>query len=399
MSANPAQPETPQPSPHGLAPLGLRTAVVLAALLVAAVLVVWRTDFFGERGNGLSKSFQYDLEPYQKTNPALVGYAQTARIPVGLVLPRAVAVGPEDRVYVAGDQAVHVHAPGGARLRQINLPDKPWSLAVGGVEHKYPGRIYVGLRNRIGVFDPEGKLLSTWDAPGGKAIVTSIAVGEHDVFLADAMGRIVLRCDLQGLVLGRIGARDASRNIPGFVIPSPYFDIALAPDGLLRVVNPGRHQVEAYTVDGSLELSWGQHRLAIEGFCGCCNPAHMAILADGRFVTVEKGIPRVKIYSAEGKFECVVAGPELLVPDPSSTEETRQAHVLKVLDVAVDSRGRVLVLDPGLRSVRVFEPKPGTDAFFGPQSVAPTTTSTAEKGACPLSLAEPASPPVNPTNS
>lgn len=367
MAANPTQPETPEPSPHGLQPLGLRTAAVVIVVLVAAALAVWRTDFFGERGNGLSKSFQYDLEPYQKTDPALIGYQQTARIALGLVFPRAVAVGPEDRVYVAGDQAVHVHAPGGARLRQIGLAEKPWSMAVGGAEHKHPGRIYVGLRNRIAVLDPDGKLLATWDAPGAKAIVTSIAVGEHEVFLADAMGRIVLRCDLEGKVLGRIGARDEARNVPGFVIPSPYFDIALGPDGLLRVVNPGRHLIEAYTADGSLEVTWGKHSLAIDGFCGCCNPAHMAMLADGRLVTAEKGIPRVKVYSAEGQFQCVVAGPELLVPDRTSTEETRQAHVLKVLDVAVDGRGRVLVLDPALRSVRVFEPKPAAAGSAPPE--------------------------------
>ena len=34
-------------------------------------------------------------------------------------------------------------------------------------------------------------------------------------------------------------------------------------------------------------------------FFGCCNPAQLAVLPDGRFVTAEKGIPRVKIYSRE----------------------------------------------------------------------------------------------------
>jgi hypothetical protein len=321
-------------------------------------VAVWRFDPWGEHGSGLSKSFQYDLEAYQKTDPALVGYAQTGRIPVGLVEPRAVAVGPEDRIYVAGDRAVHVHAAGGARLRQISLDAQPQSLAVGSAEHKYPGRIYVGVGNRVEVFDPEGKRVAAWPASSPKALLTSIAVGEHDVYLADAVGRIVLRCDLEGKVLTRIGARDEARNIRGFFIPSPYFDVALGADGLLRVVNPAPHRIEAFTPDGSLEFSWGKSSLGIDGFCGCCNPANMTLLADGRFVTAEKGIPRVKVYSAEGKFLTVVAGPELLAPDPTAAEETRDTHKLKVVDVAADSRGRVLVLDPGVRSVRVFEPKP-----------------------------------------
>jgi hypothetical protein len=341
-----------------LQPLTRRTAAaVLAALLVAGV-AVWRFDPWGEQGSGLSKSFQYDLEPYQKTDPTLIGYAQTGRIAVGLVEPRAVAVGPEDRVYVAGDRDVHVHAAGGARLRQISLDGAPQSLAVGWAEHQYPGRLYVGVGNHVEVFSPEGRRLAAWPAPSPKSLITSIAVGEHEVYLADAIGRIVLRYDLDGKLLTRIGARDEARNIRGFFIPSPYFDVALGGDGLLRVVNPAPHRIEAFTPDGSLELSWGKSSLAIEGFCGCCNPANIALLPDGRFVTAEKGIPRVKIYSPEGKFLTVVAGPELLAPDPTAAEETRAGHKLKVVDVAADSRGRVLVLDPGLRSVRIFEPKP-----------------------------------------
>jgi hypothetical protein len=72
-------------------------------------------------------------------------------------------------------------------------------------------------------------------------------------------------------------------------------------------------------------------------------------------VTAEKGIPRVKLHTAEGEFVKVVAAPEQLTPHPGSAEETRPEHRLKVIDVAADSRGRVLVLDPNTRQVRIFE--------------------------------------------
>jgi hypothetical protein len=71
-------------------------------------------------------------------------------------------------------------------------------------------------------------------------------------------------------------------------------------------------------------------------------------------VTSEKGIPRVKVYDASGAFVCAVAGPvELEVPkaaigDPRATDQKF------VFDVAADSRGRILVLDPIRTSVRVF---------------------------------------------
>ena len=34
-------------------------------------------------------------------------------------------------------------------------------------------------------------------------------------------------------------------------------------DGLLWVVNPGRHRLEAYTFDGDLQSYWGEESLGI----------------------------------------------------------------------------------------------------------------------------------------
>ena len=81
----------------------------------------------------------------------------------------------------------------------------------------------------------------------------------------------------------------------------------------------------------------------MEGFFGCCNPAHFAVLADGRFATAEKGVARIKVYDGEGRFESVVAGPEQLP--------------VEAADLTTDSRGRILVLDPKAKSVRIFELK------------------------------------------
>jgi len=62
-------------------------------------------------------------------------------------------------------------------------------------------------------------------------------------------------------------------------------------------------------------------------------------------VTSEKGLIRVKIHDRNGSFRSVVAGPDRFI------EGTVQ------LDLAVDSRGRILVLDPRRKRVRVFEEK------------------------------------------
>jgi len=342
-------------SQSSLSGLLIGVAVVLA-IVVGVIAVLWIRPS-GERGSGLPQHYEYDLKDYKQIDPALIHYQQTAEIPVGMKEPRAVATGPEDRIYVAGDLAVVVFSPEGVKTAEIALDAQPRCLAVGGAEHRFPGRIYAGMKDHVEVYDPDGTRLASWDSLGQQAVLTSIALAETDVFLADAGGRIVWRCDTSGKTIGRIGQRDEDRNIRGFTIPSPYFDVAVAPDGLLRAVNPGARRIEAYTFDGHLELHWGKALMGIEGFCGCCNPANMALLGDGRVVTAEKGIPRVKVYGATGDFECVVAGPKTLAPTPTATEETRSKHRLKVVDVATDGRGRILVLDPEAGLVRIFQHK------------------------------------------
>jgi len=331
------------------------TAIALAAAILVGVVAVLGIGCWSQQASEVSGRFEYDLEKLQRIDPALIQYRQTGEIFPGMQVVRALAVGPEDRVYVAGDRVIRVFGPAGEGLTEITLEDQPQCLAVAGAEDAFPGRVYVGMKTHVEVYGADGKRKTVWDDLGEKAVLTSIAVGQAEVFVADAGNRIVLRYDTGGVLKGRIGQRDEGRDNPGFVVPSPYFDLAMAPDGVLRVVNPGGHRVEAYTADGERLVSWGKPTAAIEGFCGCCNPVNIAILSDGRFVTAEKGIPRVKIYSAEGRFESVVAGPQTLAPTPSAAEETRSQHKLLAVDVATDSRGRVLVLDPSAGRVRVFE--------------------------------------------
>jgi len=216
----------------------------------------------------------------------------------------------------------------------------------------------VGLRDHIEVYDKQGALLKSWESPGAKTWVTGLAVGENDVFAADSGNRVILRYDRSGKLVRRIGEKNKERNVPGLIVPSPYLKVELARDGLLRVNNPGRHRVEIYTVEGDFELSWGRASAAIDGFCGCCNPIGLALLPDGRCVTCEKGLPRVKVYSEEGKFECVVAGTESF-PQNAKTGSTRNPldGTMGGLEAAVDSQGKIYILDLVAGDVRAMRRK------------------------------------------
>ena len=309
--------------------------------VAAAIVVVLRTNTTGEQGSAPDEGFVYDLKPLAKTDPKLVLYEETGTITTGFKEPRAVAVDGEGRVYVAGDKAVSVfrgHDADVADFRRIALGASPHCLAIAN-----GGTLYIGMNQHVEVYDAKGERKAVWESLGDDAVLTSIAVAGGDVFVADAGNRVVVRYDTSGKVLGRIGRKDESRNISGLLVPSPYLDVAIGREGLLWVANPGRFRLEAYTAGGDLEIWWGKSSSSqIEGFCGCCNPSNFAILPDGKFVTAEEGLPRVKIYKADGTFEGVVAG----------TESFAEGTV--GLDVAADSHGCILVLDPPRRIVHIY---------------------------------------------
>jgi sugar lactone lactonase YvrE len=316
----------------------------------------------------LGPEFSYDLTEYRKVPANLITFEEKDAVPTGLTEPRGIAVGPDDRLWVAGDKAVRCFGADGKLASEFATAGAPQRVAISKT-----GDIYVLMSDHVEVYGADGKLTAAWPPAGPKSLLTCIALGEKDVFVADAAEAVVLRYDLTGKLIKKIGAKDETRAIPGIVVPSPYFDVLIGPKDALWIVDPGRRRVECYNFDGDLRWYWGRASPKIEYFCGCCNPTHIALMPDGRFVTSEKGLPRVKIYTKAGEFETVVA-------PPSAFDEKAEG-----LDVAVDSQGRVLVLDPTNRKVRAFmrkkppappEARPAATSATSPAQVAPATTTT-----------------------
>ena len=102
--------------------------------------------------------------------------------------------------------------------------------------------------------------------------------------------------------------------------------------------------------------------MAADKFCGCCNPTDIALTGKGYVVTAEKGLPRVKVHSAEGELLSVVAPP------------TQLDRAAAGIDLAVDGQGRVIVLDPVEGVVRLYEestPAAGESLSGGGESAVP----------------------------
>ena len=189
--------------------LFIALAIVLA--IVAGTLVFLHMDPQGG---------QWIDQPAEKIDPALILYRQTAEISVDLKKPLALAVGPDGNIFVAGDKAIQVLDSKGIKTAEIKLAYEPRCLAVGGPEHKYPGRIYVGANDHVEVLDADGKPVGSWDKINEKALLTSIAIAENDIFLADAVNRIVWHYDTDGKLVNRIGVPDRAGRFPDFSSPA-----------------------------------------------------------------------------------------------------------------------------------------------------------------------------------
>lgn len=297
--------------------------------------------------------YAYDISALQKVDPKLIQFREVGRLKGPQRDARRLGwVGPEKLGVAAGETISLFHLTG-APAEPISVGQPVRCFATGA-----DGTCFVSVRDHLEVFDAKGQRLAVWAVPAKRTWFTGLAVNETDIFAADSGNRVILRYDRTGNVTGRIGERDQERGIPGFVLPSPYLDVRWHGDGLLRANNPGRHRIEVYTPAGDLELAWGKASMGIQGFCGCCNPVAFALLSDGRYVTCEKALPRVKIYSAKGEFECVVAGPEQFPENAKvGAGETASDGARSSLDVVVDARGRVYVLDTVTGQIHIFERK------------------------------------------
>lgn len=296
----------------------------------------------------LAAEFSYDVTRFQTTDPSLRRAVELMRFSVGAEPVHQMVVDQQGVIYIGGEGGIRVYDEAGKLLKEIRL-DRP----VYGMVLRESGEILVGQAARVLVLGVDGEMIEEWsDFPDGM-LPTGMALGDDHVFIADAGNRMVHRLDLEGNRLGAVGEEG------GFKVPSPYFCVRMAADGLLRVANPGAHRIEAYTADGDLELAWGKASFAIEGFCGCCNPVSFDVFPDGSFVTAEKGLPRVKLYDPQGDFIGVVAGPEdfpkyLKLANSGSSK-------LKGIYVTVGPKGRILVLDAVAREVRVMQRKEAGD--------------------------------------
>lgn len=317
---------------------GIVIFLIVLAVVIVAVMV---SDWYSKRPDRMEPNkFEYNVDEFRHVSEELILYKETRNFKLGFESLSGLTIS-GDTIFVVGDRQLKAIDSNGTMIMQVDFDEKPTTVEAGREN------IYVAFEKSVRVLNKNEEIQHEWKPEGENTYITAVAEKEDRVFVADAGNRKIYRYNKNGELVNAFEGKADADDLHGFIIPSPYFDIDVNEYGDLWVVNPGVHSLEQYTDDGNLREHWQANGANIEGFSGCCNPAHFCFLDDGSFVTSEKGLVRVKVYKPSGEFSGVVAP-----PDKFDEKIEGQAP-----DVAVDNQGNIYALDFDRKVLRVFEKK------------------------------------------
>ncbi len=202
----------------------------------------------------------------------------------------SVAVSGNGEIFVGGESFASCYYPDLTKKWTLKTPEKIGAISISG------DTLYAASTEILYLISMEGRLIGEWGPYEAKSIITSLSANKHRLAFADAGNKRIFILKRNGEVIAMIGQSDNS-----IIIPSAYFDVALAGSNNLYLANTGQRRIEKWTTSGVFVSQFGEPGTAPGAFCGCCNPAHFAVIPQG-FVTAEKGINRIKILDKDGKF-------------------------------------------------------------------------------------------------
>lgn len=255
----------------------------------------------------------------------------------GLNQPKGIAVGPDNRLYVAdtGNQRVLVLTPDGTTVGELRGPEpfvEPFDLAVGP-----QGQIYVldPATERISIFDRDDSYLG--DLPADPSFVAR-SRGVHvdrdgRIWVANTPGGRVVALDSEGNLLMAIPVWPGEDSQP--------VDVAVGSDGSIFVTDSGLNKVVRFDASGRRVLAWDIP------VANSIDSSHLAVDAAG-YLYLSKPEPFLVtqlLPSGElaGDWSAMPAG----------------AAPAKPVGIAVDSSGRVWYVDTVGGMVYVIEPDVG----------------------------------------
>lgn len=310
-------------------------------LAIAAIIgIVVVTDYLSTRPDKRpANPFEYSVEDYEAVDDSLLTYRETRQIRIGDQPIQAITYD-NGRIYLVTDDHLLAVTAVGQEIMRVTVSPGTRCLAL-----SENGMILLAYENHLVALNAHGEEIHRTEPLGGDALLTALAASDKHVFVADAGSRqvLVFNQDLEQTASFR--GESGVSALHGFILPSLHFDLAVNGENELWVVNPGMHSIQNYSPDGRLRGHWGIPSFGADGFSGCCNPCYIRFLSDGRFVTSEKGIIRIKIHKESGEFASFVATPEKFI------------NGKKAPALAVDENDNIWALDFDKNMIRLFEPK------------------------------------------
>jgi hypothetical protein len=319
--------------------LFMKITVAVFLTLGAAIFIL--LIYYGVMNVNITQTpeyVEYNIEDLKKVPEELIKYVEYKTIPIPGELLYGITLISHDRIAVSADSTLFIFELQGRQVTNFTLSQPALCLAANEQD-----LIFAGMTDHVEVYSFDGKQVDIWAGLGNKALITSITANSRHVFVADAGNKLIMHYNTEGRLINFIGRRGEDNDVPEFIIPSPYFDVALSTENSLWAVNPGRLKLIVFSFDGTPLKTWGSASTAIHGFSGCCNPTHIALTAQGTIITSEKGLVRVKEYLATGELSAVVAAPAAFTDDTVG------------LDLAAGKRGDIFILDPNKKAVRIFK--------------------------------------------
>ena len=215
---------------------------------------------------------------------------------------KAVSVSSSGNIFAGGDSFVTCYTKDLQLRWSLKTSNPVTSLS------SYGDSIFAATDEMILVIGTDGKLKDEWGPFEDKSFITSVSSNHSLVVYADAGNKMLMILDKQGRVQKIIG-----QNSGEFILPSPYFDVALDDNNNLYVANTGHRRIETRSSEGRLLSMFGEPGMAPDAFCGCCNPAHFIVTSNG-FITSEKGINRIKVLGKAGEFVEFISSRNKFVP-------------------------------------------------------------------------------------
>lgn len=310
---------------------------MLLIFISAAVIIGLAFILIKYMNNTGRNPYEYDIDNFKNVPKKYIKFKEKQRIKVDSKGLYGISVW-KDIIYITVDHKVIVFRDN-IKIFEFRVDT---AQCIAADEYN----IYLGIDDHIDIFTVNGVFVKRLESFGERAYITCIALGnvnnnagKGNLFIADYGNKIVWVFNKNGKLINKINGKN-EQNKKGFIIPSACFDVAVDNDNIW-IVNPGIQKIEEYDFNGRMVGKWGRASMEIDGFSGCCNPVHIAIM-NGMIITSEKGMPRIKAYYENGDLYGVVAPPRAF------------ENSIIGSDIAAGSN-KVYVLDQDKKMIRVFE--------------------------------------------